>query len=157
MGSLGLHSGNPEIQLAWKLLKILMVQYAWKDVMRKKKTKVNLELIDLYSTLLQEVWGKVSELIGESLLAFLVQLTIDRMPENFSILGGVRVSEGGISLEAIRDQSKDTSPEDIHRAFQGFVKNLFNVFTAITADVINRELFSTVLAKLREAEKMISR
>ena len=70
---------------------------------------------------------------------------------------GIRVSEAGISLESLRNQSWDSSPEsspeDIHRAFQGFVKNLFNVFTAITENVINRELFSTVLPKLREAEK----
>jgi hypothetical protein len=125
--------------------------------MPKKKTTVNLELIDLYSALLQEIWAKVSELIGESLLAFLMQLTIDRGSDKASLLKGVRVSEAGISLEAIRDQSTDTSPEDIHRAFQGFVKSLFNAFTAINENVINRELFSTVLPKLREAERMISR
>ncbi|MFB0507935.1 MAG: hypothetical protein ACETWT_14490 [Thermodesulfobacteriota bacterium] len=124
--------------------------------MQKKKTTVSLELIELYSTLLNEIWGKVSELIGESLLAFLMQLTIDRVSDKVSLLKGIRVSEAGISLEAIRDQSKDTSPEDIHRAFQGFVKNLFNAFTAITENVINRELFSTVIPKLREAEKMLS-
>jgi hypothetical protein len=32
-----------------------------------------------------------------------------------------------------------------------------NVFTVITENIINRELFSTVLPKLREAEKMVSR
>ena len=125
--------------------------------MRKKKTTANLDLIDLYATLLNEIWGKVSELIGESSLAFLMQLTIGRMSDKLPILREIRVSETGISLESMRNQSQDTSPEDIHRAFQGFVKNLFNVFTAITENVINRELFSTVLPKLREAEKMISR
>ena len=124
--------------------------------MGKKKTTANLDLIDLYSSLLNEIWGKVSELIGESLLAFLILLTIDRMSDKFSILRGIRVSEAGISLETMRNQCQDTSPEDVHRAFQGFVKNLFNMFTAITENVINRELFSTVLPKLREAEKMIA-
>jgi hypothetical protein len=125
--------------------------------MRRKKTTTKLELIDLYSSLLTEIWGKVSELIGESLLAFLLLLTINRMSDKFSILKGIRVSEAGISLESLRNQSGDSSPEDIHRAFQGFIKNLFNVFTAITGNIINRELLSTVLPKLREAEKMISR
>jgi len=125
--------------------------------MGRKKTDVNLDLIDLYSGLLNEIWGKVSELIGEGLLAFLILLTIDRMSDKFSILRGIRVSEAGISLETMRNQCRDTSPEDIHRAFQGFIKSLFNVFTAITENVINRELFSAVLPKLREAEKMISR
>jgi len=124
---------------------------------RKKKTTANLNLIDLYSTLLNEIWGKASELIGENLLAFLILLTIDRISDKFPILRGIRVSEDGISLETIRKQFEDIPPEDVHRAFQGFVKNLFNVFTAITENVINRELFSTVLPKLREAEKMISR
>ncbi len=123
--------------------------------MRKKKA-TNLELIDLYSALLNEIWGKVSELIGESLLAFLILLTIGRMSDKLPLLREIRISEDGISLESIRNQFQDTSPEDVHRAFQGFVKNLFNVFTAITENVINRELLSTVLPKLREAEKMIS-
>lgn len=125
--------------------------------MGKEKTATSPELISLYSSLLNEIWGKTSELIGESLLAFLILLTIDRMANKFSILRGIRVSEAGISLETMRNQCQDIPPEDIHRAFQGFIKNLFNVFTTISENVINRELFSTVLPKLREAEKMISR
>ncbi len=125
--------------------------------MRKKKTTANLDLIDLYSRLLNEIWGKVSELIGESLLAFLILLTIDRISDKFPILREIRVSEAGISLETMRSQCQDASPEDLHRSFQGFVKSLFNSFTALAANVINRELLSTVLPKLREAEKMISR
>jgi len=124
--------------------------------MRKKKPPANLELIDLYSTLLNEIWGKVSELIGESLLTFLILLIISRISDEFPILRGIRVSEAGISLEAMRNQFHDASPGDLHRAFHGFVKNLFNVFTAITENVINRELFSAVLPKLREAEKIVS-
>lgn len=125
--------------------------------MANKKTAGTLDVIDLYSSLLSEIWAKVSELIGEGLLAFLVRLTIDHTSDTFSILKEIRVSETGISLETMRKQCGDTSPEDVHRAFQGFVKNLFNVFTAITENVINRELFSTVIPKLREAERMISR
>jgi hypothetical protein len=125
--------------------------------MGRKKTNVHLDLIDLYAGLLNEIWGRVSELIGEGLLEFLILLTIDRTSDKFSILKAIRVSEAGISLETVRKQCQDTPPEDVHRAFSGFIKNLFNVFTAITENVINRELFSTVLPKLREAEKMISR
>jgi hypothetical protein len=125
--------------------------------MGKKKATANLDLIDLYATLLNEIWGKVSELIGEGLLAFLMQLTIGRMSDKLPLLREIRVSEAGISLETMRSQCQDTSPEDVHRAFQGFVKNLFNVFTALAENIINRELFSTVIPKLREAERMISR
>jgi len=116
-----------------------------------------MDLIDLYSSLLNEVWGKASELIGETLLAFFILLTVKRTPDKASILRGIRVSEDGISLETVRQQCQDASPDDVHRALQGLVKNLFNVFTVITENVINRELFSTVLPKLREAEKMVSR
>jgi hypothetical protein len=125
--------------------------------MANKKTAGNLEVIDLYSSLLHEIWAKVSELIGESLLAYFILLTIKRTPDKSSILRGIRVSEDGISLETMRNQCGDASPEDVHRALQGFVKNLFSVFTAITENVINRELFSTVIPKLREAERMVSR
>jgi hypothetical protein len=79
------------------------------------------------------------------------------MSDRFPVLHVIRVSEAGVSLETVRNQCQDASPEEIHRALQGFVKNLFNAFTAISENVINRELFSTVLPKLREAERMISR
>jgi len=125
--------------------------------MGKKKADLNLDLIDLYSNLLNEIWGKASELIGETLLAFFILLTIKRTPDKSSILREIRVSEDGISLEAVRKQCQDASPDDVHRALQGLVKNLFNVFTVTTENVINRELFSKVLPKLREAEKMVSR
>ncbi len=122
-----------------------------------KKATVNLALLNLYSSLLKEIWGKVSELIGESLLSYLILLTIERMSDKYSILGEIRVSEAGISLETVGNQCKDISPGDVHKAFQVFIKNLFNVFTVLTENVINRELFSTVLPKLREAERLISR
>ena len=125
--------------------------------MGREKPNTNLELIDLYSSLLSEIWAKVSELIGEGLLAFLIRLTIDRTSDKFPMLREIRVSEAGVSLETMKKQCRDASPEDIHRAFQGLVKDLFNALTAIAENVINRELFSTVLPKLREAEKMISR
>jgi hypothetical protein len=122
----------------------------------REKATINTDLIDLYSSLLNEVWGKASELIGETLLAFFILFTIKRTPDKASILRGIRVSEDGISLQAVRKQCQDASPDDVHRALQGLVKNLFNLFTVITENVINRELFSTVLPKLREAEKMVS-
>ena len=52
-----------------------MAYHAHENVMREKKTTAKLELIDLYSALLNEIWGIVSELIGEGLLAFLILLT----------------------------------------------------------------------------------
>lgn len=124
--------------------------------MVKKKIAINMDLIDLYSSLLNEVWGKTSELIGETLLVFFILLIIKRTPDKASILREIRVSEDGISLETVRKQCQDASPDDVHRALQGLVKSLFNVFTVITENVINRELFSTVFPKLREAEKMVS-
>ncbi len=125
--------------------------------MGRKKDTTNLELLDLYASLLNDVWGRASELIGETLLAFLILLSIERMSDRFPILKIIRVSEAGISLETMRNSCQDASSEDIHRALQGLVKNLFDVFTVITENIINRELFSTVFPKLREAERTVSR
>jgi hypothetical protein len=125
--------------------------------MGKKKTATDLEVLDLYTSLLNDLWVRASELIGETLLAFLILLSIERTSEKFPLLRGIRVSETGVSLETLRNSCQDASSEDIHRALQGLVKNLFNVFTIMSENIINRELFSSVLPKLRDAERMLSR
>jgi hypothetical protein len=125
--------------------------------MGKKNAAINLEVLDLYTRLLNDLWVRASELIGETLLAFLILLSIERTSDKFPLLRGIRVSEIGVSLETLRNSCQDASSEDIHRALQGLVKNLFNVFTIITENIINRELFSSVLPKLRDAERMLSR
>jgi hypothetical protein len=125
--------------------------------MGKKKTAINPELLDLYTSLLNDLWIRASELVGETLLAFLLLLSIERTSDKFPLLRGIRVSETGVSLETMRNSCQDVPSEDIHRALQGLVKNLFNVFTIMSENIINRELFSTVLPKLRDAERMVVR
>lgn len=113
-------------------------------------------VLDLYSSLLSEVWEVVSALIGEAILELLFIRSVKEIGAKYSFLNSLRVSEEGISLERIRDEYRGMPPVEIHRGFQSLLNHLLNLFSALTEGVISREVFPKVFPKVREAERLIS-
>jgi len=113
-------------------------------------------VLNLYSNLLLEIWDIVSALIGEAILALLFASAIRRLGDKYPFLTFLKVSEEGISLEGLRDNSRSIYPAEIHRGFQSLINHLFHLFSALAEGVISRELFPKVFPKVREAERIIS-
>jgi hypothetical protein len=125
-------------------------------VKEDKKGKLSTELVlDLYSNLLVEIWDVVSYLIGESILAFLFNLAIQKLKDRYSFLGCLKVTEEGVSCNALREDSRVLSPVDVHRGFQGLINHLFHLFSVLAEGVISRELFPKVFPKVKEAERIL--
>jgi len=122
-----------------------------------KEEKFSSDLVlDLYANLLMEIWETVSALIGEAILALLFTLAIQKISEKYSFLNSIKVSEEGLSLEVVRKDCRNIAPLEIHRGFQSLVNQLSHLFSALTENVISKELLPKVLPKVREAERMIS-
>ncbi|OGP73447.1 MAG: hypothetical protein A2V86_02325 [Deltaproteobacteria bacterium RBG_16_49_23] len=113
-------------------------------------------VLDLYSSLLSEVWEVVSALIGEAILELLFNLSIKKIGEKYPFLNSLKVSEEGISLEKMREDYRSMPPVEIHRGFQSLFNHLLNLFSALTEGVISREVFPKVFPKVREAERLVS-
>lgn len=113
-------------------------------------------VLDIYSSLLLEVWGVVSALVGEAILELLFNLSIKKIGEKYSFLNSLNVSEEGISLEKVREDYRSIPPVEIHRGFQSLINHLLNLFSALTEGVISREVFPKVFPKVREAERLVS-
>jgi hypothetical protein len=113
-------------------------------------------ILDLYANLLAEIWEVVSALIGEAILAFLFMLAIRKLGEKYPFLNSLKVSEEGVSLEAVREDCRTMAPVEIHRGFQSLVNHLSHLFSALAEGVINKELFPKVFPKFKEAERIIS-
>jgi hypothetical protein len=113
-------------------------------------------VLDLYASLLSEVWEVVSALIGEAILELLINLSIKKIGEKYSFLNGLKVSEEGISIEKIREEYRSMSPVEIHRGFQSLLNHLLNLFSALTEGVVSREVFPKVFPRVREAERLVS-
>ena len=121
------------------------------------KEKGSAELmVDLYSTLLLDIWEIVSELIGETILTLLLTLAIRNLRDKYPFLKFVNVSEEGISTDGMKEACRQMPPAEIHRGFQSFIAHLFDLFTALAEGVVTRELFPKVLPKVREAERVVS-
>jgi hypothetical protein len=121
-----------------------------------KKEKWSADLVlDLYSNLLVEIWEIVSALLGEATLGLIFALAIKKLGDKYPFLALMKISEEGISLEALRENCRAMSPIEIHRGFQGLINHLFHLFSALAEGVISRELFPKVLPKVREAERII--
>ena len=112
------------------------------------------QVLELYSTLLLEIWEVVSALIGESILVLLFHLAMKKIEGVYPFLTTIHVSEEGVSLKEVKDLG--LPPVEIHRCFQGFIKHLFDLFTILSGEVISRELFPKVIPKVKEAERMVS-
>ena len=113
-------------------------------------------ILDLYSSLLKEIWEVVSALIGEAILAFLFSLAIRKIGEKYPFLNSMKVSEDGISLEEVREDCRTVAPIDIHRGFQSLINHLSHLFSVLAEGVVNKELFPKVFPKVKEAERIIS-
>ena len=122
-----------------------------------KKASLSSDLVlDLYSSLLREIWDIVSELIGEAILALLFTLAIRNLGDKYPFLKSLKVSEEGISMHGVREVCRRVPPVDVHRGFQGFITHLFDLSSALAEGVVSRELFPKVFPKVREAERIIS-
>lgn len=113
-------------------------------------------VLDLYASLLVEVWEVVSAMVGEAILELLFNISIKKIGEKYPFLNSLGVSEEGIFLENVREDCRNLPPIEIHRGFQSLINHLFNLFSALTEGVISREVFPKVFPKVRDAERLVS-
>ncbi len=112
-------------------------------------------ILDLYSKLLMEIWEIVSALIGETILTLLFLSAIRKIGEKYPFLNSLKLSEEGITLDRLKEEGRNLSPLEIHRGFQNLINHLFQIFSALSEGVINKELFPKVFPKVKEAERII--
>jgi hypothetical protein len=122
---------------------------------KKEDLSSNL-VLDLYSSLLVEVWAIVSELIGEAILALLFTVAIRNLGEKYPFLKSVEVTEEGLSMHRVREVCRRIPPAEVHRGFQSLITHLLDLSSALAEGVVSREVLPKVFAKLREADRIIS-
>ena len=113
-------------------------------------------VMDLYSSLLVEVWAIVSELIGEAILALLFSVAIRKLRNKYSFLGSMEVTEEGLSMRQVREVCLRLPPADVHRGFQSLITELIKLSSALAEGVVSRDILPKVLPKVREADRIIS-
>ena len=122
-----------------------------------KKENLSSDLVmDLYSSLLVEVWAIVSELIGEAILALLFSVAIRKLGDKYSFLKSMEVTEEGLSMRQVREVCRRIPPAEVHRGFQSLITQLLELSSALAEGVVSREIFPKVFPKVREAERIIS-
>ena len=125
--------------------------------MGDKKENLSSGLVmDLYSSLLVEVWAIVSELIGEAILALLFSVAIRKLRHKYSFLGSMEVTEEGLSMRQVREVCLRLPPADVHRGFQSLITELIKLSSALAEGVVSRDILPKVLPKVREADRIIS-
>lgn len=124
---------------------------------REKEGKGRSDLIlELYSSLLLELWEIVSALIGESILAFLFNLAIRKLGGKYPFLESLKITEEGLLMDGVKEESRSLAPLEIHRGFQSLINHLSQLFSTLADGVINKELFPKIFPKVKEAERIIS-
>ncbi|OGP66032.1 MAG: hypothetical protein A2170_15540 [Deltaproteobacteria bacterium RBG_13_53_10] len=113
-------------------------------------------ILELYSSLLAEMWEIVSALVGEAILGLLFASAILQIGQKHPFLLSLRVSEEGIAFEGVNEKCRTMAPLEIHQGFHSLVNHLFHLFSVLTVGVINKELFPRAFPRLKEAERIIS-
>jgi len=122
-----------------------------------KKENLSSDLVmDLYSSLLVEVWAIVSELIGEAILALLFSVAIRKLGNKYSFLKSMEVTEEGLSMRQVREVCRRLPPVEVHRGFQSLITELIKLSSALAEGVVSRDILPKVLPKVREADRIIS-
>jgi hypothetical protein len=114
-------------------------------------------VLELYLTLLIEIWEIVSALIGETILTLLFLSAIRKIGEKHPFLTSLKVSEEGIASDRLKEVCRKLSPLEIHRGFQNLINHLFQLFSTMADGVINKELFPKAFPKFKEADRIISK
>lgn len=121
-----------------------------------RKGVLSIELVlDLYSSVLMEIWEIVSSLIGEAILSLLLNLAIQKLKDKYPFMISLKVTEEGISWDKMREDYRTLSPIEAHRGFESLINHLFQLFSALAEGVISRELFPKVFPKVKEAERIL--
>ncbi len=113
-------------------------------------------ILDLYSSLLKEIWEVVSALVGEAILELLFNIAVKKIGEKYPFINFLKISEDGINFNELREGYRNQPATELHRGFQSLINHLFQLFSAISEGVIGRELFPKVFPKVKEAERIIS-
>jgi hypothetical protein len=122
-----------------------------------KKESLSSDLVmDLYSSLLVEVWAIVSELIGGAILALLFSVAIRNLGDKYSFLKSMEVTEDGLSMRQVREVCRRIPPAEVHRGFQSLITHLLDLSSALAEGVVSREILPKVFPKVREADRIIS-
>ncbi len=121
-----------------------------------RKVKLSIDLVlDLYASLLVEIWEIVSSLVGEAILSLLLNLATQKLKDRYPFLALLKVTEEGVSWSRIREECQTLSPVEVHRGFQSLINHLFHLFSALAEGVISRELFPRVFPKVKAAERIL--
>src|SRR4030066_2545823 len=82
-------------------------------------------ILELYSSLLAEMWEIVSALVGEAILGLLLASAILQIGQKHPFLLSLRVSEEGIAFEGVNGDCRTMDPLGIHEGFQCLGNHLF--------------------------------
>lgn len=116
-----------------------------------KHTKRDIPLehiVQVYSDLFNEIWRRVAEFIGDATLQVLMKSAVNRVARTYPCMAAVRVTNNSLVLDSLEEGEQPESSRQVQVGLQGLVAELFSILTAVSGDIIIRELSP----QIRESE-----
>ena len=120
-----------------------------------KRTKQDIPLehiVQVYSDLFNEIWRRVAEFIGDATLQVLMKSAVNRVAGAYPFMAAVRVTNNSLILSSLEEGEQPESSLQVQVGLQGLVAELFSILTAVSGDIIIRELSP----EIRESEVKLS-
>jgi hypothetical protein len=118
--------------------------------MKAKQTSKQ-EAIQVFVTLLDEIWAEVNPLIGGASLAALFSSACRRSARDFPALSEVQVSIDGVKQDTLVKALSALEIKEITRGMGDLVRNLIMMFESVAGSIIVKQ----VLPKVAEAERQV--
>ena len=106
-------------------------------------------VLSMYEHFFQEVWKKVSSIVGELTLELIIRYSIKRVLPAFGFLEDLKVSSKGIYFDKLKKSVNKLSHNELKKGFHALISEILAIFSIMWGEVIIRELSN----KLREIEQ----
>jgi hypothetical protein len=105
-------------------------------------------IVQVYSDLFDEIWQRVAGFIGDATLQVLMKSAVNRVASAYPFMAAVQVTNNSLVLGSLEEGEQPVSPRQVQAGLQGLVAELFSILTAVSGDIIIRELSP----QIRESE-----
>jgi hypothetical protein len=105
-------------------------------------------IVQVYSDLFNEIWQRVAGFIGDATLQVLMKSAVNRVASTYPFMAVVQVTNNSLILDSLEEGEQSVPSLQMQSGLQGLVAELFSILTAMSGNVIIRELSP----KIRESE-----
>lgn len=102
------------------------------------------EVLEIYKDLLSTIWNRILPTLGRVTVSAIVERALALTEEAYPLVGHLKVTEEGVSFDALRQRMEEEEPEVVREALKEVITNLIDILVMLTGDILVRQLIKEI-------------